>query len=141
MEIVLNIFIVLYLLFCLFWSHNLNIKFIYWLVIRLGLDHSWPMFVIPVLYNYQIHCRVHFKDGSENTFEFSNTKSNSLIHRKYIDSLIIEDYLHGALSDYIINFSGIKNVERVSVVTSKTAIKDYNKAWKDYREELEEDYD
>jgi hypothetical protein len=136
----LNLFILFYLLFCFSYHQYFNVKIIRPLILRLGLDHSWPMFVDPVLHNYKIHCLLHFKDGTNKTFEFSDSKSGSLIHRKYIDSLISQDYLHGALSDYIINFSGIENISEVSVKISKTPIKDYNNSWKTYRKEME-DYD
>ena len=65
MEIVLNIFIVSYLLFCFLWYQNFNVKLIYHIVGRLGLDHAWPMFVSPQLYNITINCHLQFKDGSQ----------------------------------------------------------------------------
>lgn len=140
MEILFNFFIVFYILFCLLWSPSFNIRPIWLLITRLGLDHSWPMFVTPQLYNARIKCHLEFADLSTKTFEFSDPSSKSLIHRKYIDSLQSTEHLKGALSDYLINFSGIKNISKVHIEISETPIQDYNEAWKEYRLQEESEY-
>ena len=137
MEIVLNIFIVSYLLFCFLWYQNFNVKLIYHIVGRLGLDHAWPMFVSPQLYNITINCHLQFKDGNQKTFQFNNNLSNSLIHRKFIDSLETVDHLKIGLTDYLLHFSGIENLKNVRVEIVDAPIEDYNEAWKEYRIQYE----
>lgn len=124
-----DIFIISYLLFCLFWFQNFTIRFFYKYVNWLGLAHDWPMFVEPQLQNPYISCTLQFKDGTSKNYVFSDFNSKSIIHRKYIDSLYVTDFLRSGLADHIINFSGVKNIENVYIEVEKTKIKPYNDYW------------
>ena len=131
----LDIFIVLYLLLCFLWYQNFNINFINGLITYLGLDHAWPMFVQPQLFNVSISCNIYFKDTTSTSFVFSNTESKSLMHRKYLDSMTEVEDLKGALADYVINFSGIENIDSVDVIIDRKKIEPYDENWNEYYEQ------
>ena len=131
----LNLFVLIYILFCVLWYQDFNNNFIHKLVNRIGLSHEWPMFVDPQLVNPSISCILSFKDGTSKTYQFSNFDSKSMIHRKYVDSLYSYDYLRSAMSDHLINFSGIKNIDSVSVQIIKNKIEPFDDDWNNFYEE------
>jgi hypothetical protein len=121
--------IILYILFAFVWNSNFSIPIISEWVNRLGLYHEWPMFVWPQMDNIYVNCEIKFKDGSTQVFDFSGSNLNSLVHRKYVDCLAEYDFLQACLADYVMNFSGLKDVEDVSIGVIRKKIEPFNEDW------------